>query len=133
MLAVPVTAWLSPEWFDQARPVWAEAPGLDGLSGRIQCEINGGPEGDVSCYWEFDTGQLGRAEVGRIEDPDVSLTVGWDDAVAVQRGELDPNVAFMRGRLKVNGSMGVMTRLLAMAHTPECRERQRKVASISGF
>ncbi len=128
-----MTSWLSQEWFDQAAQIWAEAPGLDGLSGRVQCEINGGPEGDVSCYWVFDTGSLGPAGVGRIENPEVSLTVSWDDAVAVQRGDLDPSVAFMQGRLKVNGSMGVMTELLARAHTPECRERQRKVAEISGF
>jgi SCP-2 sterol transfer family len=128
-----VTSWLSQEWFDQALPIWTEVPGLDGLSGRVQCEISGGPAGDVSCYWVFDAGRLGPAGVGRIENPEVSLAVRWDDAAAVQRGDLDPSVAFMQGRLKVNGSMGVMMELLARARTPECRERQRTVAELSGF
>jgi hypothetical protein len=128
-----VTAWLSAEWFDQARPIWADAPGREGLSGRVQCEVGGGPQGDVSCYWVFEAGRLGPAGVGRVEDADVTLSVGWNDAVAVQRGDLDPNVAFMQGRLKVNGSMGVMTELLARAHAPECRALQRRVADVSGF
>jgi hypothetical protein len=63
----------------------------------------------------------------------VSLTVPWDDAVAIQRGDLDPNVAFMQGRLKVSGSMGVMTELLSRARTPECRERRQRMADVSGW
>ena len=37
------------------------------------------------------------------------------------RGDLDPNVAFMQGRLKVAGSMGVMISLLTATNTPEYR------------
>lgn len=128
-----MTSWLSQEWFDQAATIWSGAPALDGLSGRVQCEVGGGPEGDISCYWVFEAGSLGPTGVGRIENPEVSLTLSWDDAVAVQRGDLDPSVAFMQGRLKVHGSMGLMIELLARAQRPECRESQRKVAGISGF
>lgn len=128
-----MTTWLSAEWFDRARPIWAEAPTTDALSGGVQCEISGGPDGGVSCYWVFEEGRLGRSGPGKLDGPLVTLTLGWDDAVSVQRGDLDPSVAFMQGRLKVSGSMAVMTALLARAHTPECRQRQRQVAEISGF
>ena len=48
----------------------------------------------------------------------MTLTMAWDDAVAMQRGGLDPSVAFMQGRMKVAGSMGVMLALLPVTATP---------------
>ncbi len=128
-----MTEWLSAEWFDRARQVSAAGPGLGGLSGRVQCEISGGPQGGLSCYWVLEDGRLASGAGGRLDDAEVTLTVGWDDAVAVQRGELDPNVAFMQGRLKVSGSMGVMIDLLAGANLPECRALREEMAEISEF
>jgi putative sterol carrier protein len=49
------------------------------------------------------------------------------------RGQLDPNVAFMRGRMKVAGSMGVMLALLPVTNTPEHREWRRRIAEITEF
>jgi SCP-2 sterol transfer family len=126
-----MTEWLSDEWFDRARQVWADGPGLGGLAGRVQCEITGGPDGGVSCYWVLEEGRLAAATGGRLDDADVTLTLGWDDAVAVQRGELDPNVAFMQGRMKVSGSMGVTIDLLAAADSPACRALRERMAEIS--
>ena len=128
-----VSTWLSADWLDEACEVWAGGPGIDGLSGRVQCEITGGPDGDVSCYWVLADGLPSSASVGRVRDADVVLTLSWDDAVDIQRDRLDPNVAFMQGRLKVSGSMAVMSELLARARTPECRERRRRLAEVSGF
>ena len=49
------------------------------------------------------------------------------------RGELDPNVAFMQGRMKVAGSMGVMLALLPVTDTPEYGELRRRIAEITEF
>ena len=57
--------------------------------------------------------------------PDVTLTTVWGDAVAMQRGDLDPNVAFMQGRMKVAGSMGVMMGCLPLTSTPEYQDLRR--------
>ena len=65
--------------------------------------------------------------------PDVTLTMVWDDAVAMRRGELDPNVAFMQGRMKVAGSMGVMMALLPVTNTPEYQELRRRIAEVTEF
>ena len=63
----------------------------------------------------------------------MTLSVTWGDAMAMQRGDLDPNVAFMRGALKVAGSMGVMLSLLPVAHTPGYQDVRRRIADITQF
>jgi len=123
-----VTKWLSTEWFDQTRTMAADQPERPGLSARIQYEITGGPEGDVSYFWILEDGRLQSSAAGTVDAPDVTLTIVWDDAAAMQRGEMDPNVAFMQGRMKVAGSMGVMMALLPVTNTPEYQDvykRQR--------
>ncbi len=125
-----VTECLSAEWFDRARQVGADGPGLDEVSGRVQCEITGGPDGDVSCYWVLEDGRVTSGSGGRLADAEVTLTLSWGDAVAVLRGDLDPNVAFMQGRMKVSGSMGVMIELLSLANTPEGRALREGIAAV---
>jgi putative sterol carrier protein len=128
-----VTKWLSTEWFDQTRSMAADQPERPGLSARIQYEITGGPEGGVSYFWILEDGLLRSSATGTVDAPDVTLTMVWDDAAAMQRGELDPNVAFMQGRMKVAGSMGVMMALLPVTNTPEYQDLRRRIAEVTEF
>jgi putative sterol carrier protein len=130
---VPVTKWLSAEWFDQTRSILADQPGHAGLSARIQYEISGGPDGDIRYYCVLEDGRPTDRAGGTVPDPDVTLTVGWSDAAAVLRGELDPSVAFMQGRMKVAGSMGLMMRVLPVTTTRSYRELRREIASVTEF
>jgi putative sterol carrier protein len=42
---------------------------------------------------------------------DCTIVVAKDDIMAMSRGELDPTMAFMTGRLKINGDMSVAMKL----------------------
>jgi SCP-2 sterol transfer family len=126
-----VSAWLSAEWFEEALPLWSEVPAVSELSARVQCEISGGPEGSAVGHWVLDGGRVADSGPGGVERPDVTLTIAWDDALALHRGEVDPSVAFMRGRLKVAGSMAVMLPLLAASATDSYREVRRQVAALT--
>ncbi len=128
-----MTRWLTPEWFDETRAMGSELPGRAGLSARIQFEVTGGPEGDVTCHWVLEDGRPVSSARGASGTPDVTLTMVWDDAEAMQRGDLDPNVAFMQGRMKVAGSMGVMMALLPVTNTPEYQDLRRRIASVTEF
>jgi predicted lipid carrier protein YhbT len=128
-----VSRWLSEEWFDQTRALAAEQPVRPGLSARMQYEVTGGPEGDVHYFWVLEDGRLKKSALGRIDDPDVTLTAGWADAVAIQTGELDPNVAFMQGKMKVAGSMALMMELLPVTNTPEYLVLRRRIAELTDF
>ncbi len=129
-----MTDWLTPEWFDETRAMGAESSlSLPGLSARIQVEVTGGPDGGVSFHYELEDGRLVSSSASAVDEPDVTLTTVWQDAVAMERGDLDPNVAFMQGRLKVAGSMGVMIELLVATRTPEYQDLRRRVASVTQF
>jgi putative sterol carrier protein len=128
-----VTAWLSTEWFDEVRALGAECPDRPALSGTVQCELTGGPEGAVRCYAVFEKGRLQSGSTGKATDPDVGLTLSWDDGVAITSGGLDPNVAFMQGRLKVSGSMSLVLELLSAAGPCGSRELLPHVAAITDF
>jgi putative sterol carrier protein len=132
-LGCGVTKWLTAEWFDQTRAMAADQPAHPGLSARIQYEVTGGPDGAVSYYWVLEDGRLRSSATGAVGDPDVTITLVWDDAVSMCRGELDPNVAFMQGRMKVAGSMGVMMALLPVTNTPEYRDLRQRIAEVTDF
>jgi SCP-2 sterol transfer family len=51
-------------------------------------------------------------------EPDLTLTIGTDDAHRVKRGQLDPSVAFMQGKLKSTGNNALLLSILAWSATP---------------
>ncbi|MFM8999899.1 MAG: SCP2 sterol-binding domain-containing protein [Actinomycetota bacterium] len=70
------------------------------------------PEGEER-YWIRIAG--GSVEVGRGDAADASVTITQDlaTAVALAKRELNPVTAFMTGRLKVSGDMGLLMKLQA--------------------
>ena len=51
---------------------------------------------------------------GQAEAPDVTVTMGDEDLVALFRGELNPMVAYMTGRIKVTGDLMLAQRLVSL-------------------
>ena len=69
-----------------------------------------------SCQWSGDgPGPLVAAPEG---EPDLTLTIGTDDARLVMQGQLEPSVAFMQGKLKSSGDNALLLRILAWSATP---------------
>ena len=42
---------------------------------------------------------------------DTTVTVSWDDFIALSEGKLDPMMAFMQGKLKIAGDMMIAQKL----------------------
>jgi putative sterol carrier protein len=126
-----VTNWLSTEWFDRALALASGRPERPGLSARIQQQITGGPEGDVSCYWVLEDGRPTSAAAGTVGPADLTVTMSWAEAAAIQAGSLDPSVAFMQGRMKVAGSMEVTLALLSATRSPECQDLCRRIGELT--
>jgi putative sterol carrier protein len=57
--------------------------------------------------------------VGDVDAPDATITQSYDSAAALARGELNAVTAFMTGKLKIAGNMGMILGLQgALAQLP---------------
>lgn len=115
--------FLSAEWLDAVRAV---APSVG--EENVECSVTGSPDGEVKLY-----AKGAEVGLGGLSDADVSLTVPYADAIAIARGELEPSVAFMQGRMKTAGDPGKLLDLLAATATDAFREGLERVASSTEF
>lgn len=128
-----MTKWLTQEWLDQTREMAQGQPERPGASARMQYVVTGGPEGDVKYYWVLENGHLLESELGELPDAEVTLTQSYDDAMKIQKGELDPNAAFMQGRVKVTGNMGKLMALLPITSSQEYKQLQSEIGAITEY
>jgi putative sterol carrier protein len=125
--------YLTQEWLDEARKLAEDQPVRPGATARIQYHTTGGPEGDVRYYWILEDGKLLDSQLGDIPDADFTLTMTYEDASKVQKGELDANAAFMQGRMKVSGNMAKLMSLLPLTNSPEYRVLQEQIRGVTDF
>jgi len=71
----------------------------------LQFEVTDAPEGTEARYY-VGVGD-GSAEIiaGDADDPDATITNDYDTATAISKGDLNTQMAFMTGKLKVTGNM----------------------------
>ena len=125
--------YLSQEWLDEARALAKDQPERPGASATMQFVVTGGPDGDTKYYWVLQDGQLAEASVGELPDSEVTMTTSYQDSVAIQKGELDANAAFMQGKTKVTGNMGKLLQLMPLTMSPEYKALQEKVRAITEY
>jgi alkyl sulfatase BDS1-like metallo-beta-lactamase superfamily hydrolase len=128
-----MSQYLSQEWLDETRKLAENQPVRPGATARIQYLNTGGPDGDIRYYWVLEDGKILDSQLGDVDDPDFTLTMTYDDAMKVQKGELDANAAFMQGRMKVSGNMAKLMSLLPLTNSPEYRALQEEIRGITDF
>ncbi len=125
--------YLTQEWLDEGRELAKDQPERAGASAKMQYVVTGGPDGDVKYYWVLENGKLLESSLGEIADADFTLTSTYDDSVAIAKGELDANAAFMQGKMKVTGNMGKLMQLMPLTMSPEYQELGEKMRAITEF
>ena len=55
---------------------------------------------------------------GEVENPNLTLIADSEDFVKIFTGGLDPTAAFMSGKLKIKGDMGLAIRMQSMFRRP---------------
>jgi putative sterol carrier protein len=125
--------WLSQEWLDKLVELAESQPERPGVSAKLQYVITGTPQGDVSYYWVIENGKLITAKLGTLDDAEVTLTQSAEDAMRVQKGEMDANTAFMQGKVKVTGNMGKLMSLLPLTNAPEYKQLEKEVLANTEF
>jgi predicted lipid carrier protein YhbT len=120
---------LSQEWLDLQRDLLGDLPARPGATARVQYVVSGTPEGEVRYTRVIVDGRLTAAALGTDPDAEVTFTQTHADAVEIARGDLDANVAFMQGRVKVVGDMGKVMALMPLTSSPEYRTALAEVAA----
>lgn len=106
--------FLTGAWVEQVEPLFAD---LGDPGERVQVVVTGGPDGDV--------------RLGGTDDPDLVLTTTVDVARELLDGTLDPNVAFMQGRLKTAGDNALLLRILPRARSDAFATRRAQLQSLT--
>ncbi len=125
--------WLTQEWLDEGRQLAESQPERPGATARMQYVITGAPDGDVKYYWVLENGKLLESKLGEDDAAEVTLTQNYEDAMRIQKGELDANAAFMQGRIKVTGNMAKLMSLLPITNSPEYKALQVEILAKTEF
>ncbi len=126
--------FLSEEWIDafnkalDGAELAAQTGSIRAASGTYSVEqrVSGAPGrdeslGPVRMVLSVDDGKVSVSEATSDEQrPDVVVSLSYDDAAALSRGELDPTQALASGRVHVRGDLSVLVAgqaLMASAST----------------
>jgi hypothetical protein len=82
------------------------------VSAVVQHVVSGGPDGNVNYTVTYKKGTPTIAPGKCAGDPDVTLTLSYDDAQSLADGDMTLPIAFMRGNLKAEGAMPTIMALL---------------------
>jgi putative sterol carrier protein len=80
----------------------------------LQFETTDPPEGAESVYYIAVADGAAKAAPGPAEDADATITSNYETAMAISKGELNTQMAFMTGKLKVSGNMAKLMMNQAM-------------------
>jgi hypothetical protein len=122
-----VAPWLSEEWVEHVAAEAGARPPVPGANGTVSLAIGDKRGSEVAYHWSYRDGIPGEGGVGGVADADLVLTITRADAEAVASGEVEPSVAFMRGRLKATGSGALLLGLLASTATDSYRGWRQRV------
>ena len=111
-MAAAEGTYLSEEWLAAQLAAGAALPVQPGVSGVVAHVVSGGPDGDVTYVTTVVDGQLVPSDPAR--EPDATLAVPYAEGLAMASGELDPNAAYMQGRIKTTGATGPLLAVLSV-------------------
>jgi len=97
------------EIFDQMKKQFEEDPSkTEGVKAVYQFIVDGENGGK---WYADSTGDLPTIEEGEHPNPNVTIMVGDEDFVAIKSGKMSGQMAFMTGKLKIKGDMGLAMKL----------------------
>ena len=98
-----MTQFLSEDWLAELAGACSALPEQAGVDGTVRFVVTSTPLGRVEFRTVVADGRVADVVPGKPGEADATVTWKYPEAVAWIRGELDPDVAFMTGRCKVEG------------------------------
>ena len=122
---------MSPEWAEEAAPLTRLLPGIPGAGGSVSLAVSGGRRQEAGFHWSYADGTPAAGEAGTDASADLVLLLTSDDALEVLRGDVEPSVSFMRGRLKASGDGALLLGFLKSTTEPGFAAWREKVAALA--
>ena len=125
--------YLSQEWLDTWQQLSQKQPYMPKADARLQYTITGTPQGTVQ-YWQVvDGGRIVTTGLGALDDADATLTIEYENAVKLQKLELNPTNAVMTRRIKVKGKLPKLMGLMPVSSSPEYKQIQSELSSQTEY
>jgi len=103
-----VAQFLSEDHFEAARAALAADQGFQGAIANVdfsaQFDVSGAPDGDIVYYLKVSGGDT-ETDLGPLEGADVTVSSDYETSQAISKGELNVQMAFMTGKIKVGGNV----------------------------
>ena len=111
--------FLSDRWFATVLEAAQGLPEMQGMSAAVNFELQGGKvsaeepvskqrPGKQHCHAVLRDGKLEELAAGKAAESDCAVSCKLSEALAIVRGEDDAEVAYMQGRLKLEGDYGFL-------------------------
>jgi putative sterol carrier protein len=82
----------------------------------LQFVVTDAPEGEVKFYMDATSDEPVQV-MGELDEPDVTISSSYETTSAIFSGELNTQMAFMTGKIKVSGNLAkLMTQQAALGH-----------------
>ncbi|MXW58052.1 MAG: hypothetical protein F4124_12125 [Acidimicrobiia bacterium] len=95
--------YLSDEWFGMNLEAASGWPKRSGVDCSANFEVGGAPDGKVRYHTVIRDGRLVEMGSGKLDDADVNIVYKYADAQAEISGGDHPDLAYMTGRMKLEG------------------------------
>ena len=110
--------FLTLEWIEALAATLAAHEGFKNAISNaqlsLQFEVPDAPEGAEKIYTISVDGGAASVAAGPGASPDITIVNNYETAVALAKGELNTQMAFMTGKIKVSGNMGKLMTNQAM-------------------
>lgn len=92
------------EWLAAATSALSDLPAIEGASLGIDYVVAGAPAGKTTISVTVENGRVVAMRTGKSAAPDLVISLAYETALRILRGEMSSDAGFMNGALKVEGA-----------------------------
>jgi hypothetical protein len=126
--------YLSPEYLEALETRGQALPQQPGASVDIQYVVRDAPVGgDIRYYFRIADGQLREARLGTLDRPMCSLSMSYKNSVKMTRGELNPMMGLMTGKIRPGGDVSKLRGMLPVFQSDDFRKMAAEVHEMTDY